>query len=211
MGPSKSPFPNVLDSDLEHVQKAVRNAGLELAALHFSGKIDIESDEGIEPTVVALKDYASYALALGCKYLTHPVPTCGCSRVPTAEKAIEIRRLATCMNRVAEAFMERGLQIGADIHYRAWVEGLDDCRLLFDSMPCPNAGIILNIGHMTTAQSYGWLLTNIRGAFLWLAGKIIVSPKIVLNRCYRLNWALDIARLNSISRHSNASRQRVFT
>lgn len=160
VGTSKSPFPNVLDSDPEYVQKAIRNAGLELAALHFSGKIDIESDEGIEPTVVALKDYATYALALGCKYLTHPVPTCGGSRVPTAEKSIEIRRLATCMNRVAEAFMEQGLQIGVDIHYRAWVEGLDDCRLLFDSMPCPNAGIILNIGHMTTAQSYGWLVVD---------------------------------------------------
>ena len=64
------------------------------------------------------------------------------------------------MNTVAEAFVAHGLQIGVDIHYRAWVEGLDDCRLLLDSMPCPNAGIILNIGHMTTAQSYGWLLVD---------------------------------------------------
>ena len=45
---SKTPFPNILDSDPEHVRKAVRNAGLEIGALHFSGKIDIESDEGIE-------------------------------------------------------------------------------------------------------------------------------------------------------------------
>ena len=62
VGTSKSPFPNVLDSDPEYVQKAIRNAGFELVALHFSGKIDIENDEGVDPTVVALKDYVTYAL-----------------------------------------------------------------------------------------------------------------------------------------------------
>ena len=50
------------------------------------------------------------------------------------------------MNTVAETFMDEGLRIGVDIHHTAWVEGLDDCRLLLDSMPCENAGIILNIG-----------------------------------------------------------------
>ena len=38
----KVAFPNVLDSDPEHVRKAIRNAGLEIGALHFSGDIDIE-------------------------------------------------------------------------------------------------------------------------------------------------------------------------
>jgi len=159
-GRSESPFPNVLGSDPEYVRKAVRNAGLEIGTLHFSGEIDIDSDAGIEPTVAGLKEYAAYALALECKYLTHPVSSCGRSKVPTAEKATEIRRLATCMNAVAETFIGEGLRIGADIHHTAWVEGLDDCRLLLDSMPCENAGIILNIGHMTTAEGYGWLLVD---------------------------------------------------
>lgn len=159
-GRSESPFPNVLGSDPEYVRKAVRNAGLEIGALHFSGEIDIDSDAGIEPTVAGLKEYAAYALALECKYLTHPVSSCGRSKVPTAEKATEIRRLATCMNAVAETFIDEGLRIGVDIHHTAWVEGLDDCRLLLDSMPCGNAGIILNIGHMTSAEGYGWLLVD---------------------------------------------------
>ncbi len=159
-GTSESAFPNVLNSDPEHVRKAVCNAGLEIGALHFSGDIDICNDAGIEPTIAALKEYADYALALECKYLTHPVPSCGRSKIPTSEKATEIKRLATCMNTVAETFMDSGLQIGVDIHYTAWVEGVDDCRLLLDSMPCENAGIILNIGHMTTAEGYGWLLVD---------------------------------------------------
>lgn len=159
-GTSKSPFPNVLDSDPEHVRRAVRNAGLEIGALHFSGKIDVESDAGVEPTAAALKEYAACALALGCKRLTHPVPTCGWSKMPAEEKAAEIKRLAVCMSEVAETFLGQGLRVGVDIHHRAWVEGLDDCRLLLDSMPCENAGILLNIGHMTTAEGYGWLLVD---------------------------------------------------
>ena len=159
-GRSESPFPNVLDSDPEHLRKAISNAGLEIGALHFSGDIDINSDAGIEPTIAGLREYAAYALALECKYLTHPVSSCGKSKMSTAEKAMEIKRLATCMNTVAETFMDEGLRIGVDIHHTAWVEGLDDCRLLLDSMPCENAGIILNIGHMTSAEGYGWLLVN---------------------------------------------------
>jgi sugar phosphate isomerase/epimerase len=159
-GTSKSPFPNLLDSDPEHLRKAICNAGLEIGALHFSGKIDIQSDRGIEPTIAALKEYAVYALALDCRYLTHPVPNCGRSKIPIPEKAAEIKRLATCMNAVAETFRDGGLRIGVDIHHRAWVEGLDDCRLLLDSMPCENAGVLLNIGHMTSAEGYGWLLVD---------------------------------------------------
>lgn len=159
-GRSESPFPNVLDSDPEHLRKAIRNAGLEIGALHFSGNIDIDSDAGIEPTIAALKEYAAYAVALECKCLTHPVSSCGRSKVPTAEKAAEIKRLALCMNTVAETFIDEGLHIGVDIHHTAWVEGLDDCRLLLDSMLCENAGVILNIGHMTTAEGYGWLLVD---------------------------------------------------
>ena len=89
------------------------NAGLEIGALHFSGDIDISSDAGIEPTIAALKEYAAYALSINCKYLTHPVPSCGRAKVPTAEKATEIKRLATCMNTVAETFMDEGLRIGS--------------------------------------------------------------------------------------------------
>ena len=44
------------------------------------------------------------------------------------------------------------LRVAGDIHYMAWVEGLEDCRLFLDAMPCENAGIILNIGQQPTAE-----------------------------------------------------------
>jgi sugar phosphate isomerase/epimerase len=153
-------FPDVLQSDPEHVLKALKNAGLKIAALHFSGKIDAESDPGIDEMIPPLREYAQFALAMNCKFLTLPVPSCGRLHVPTEEKAEEIKRFGRLMNTVAEAFVDQGLRMGCDIHQTAWVEGLDDCRLLLDSMPCENAGILMNIGHLTTAQAYGWLLVD---------------------------------------------------
>ncbi len=159
-GTCPKPFPDVLKSDPEHVLKALRNAGLKLGALHYSGKIGVESDEGIDEAIPPLKAYAEFAAAMGCKFLTLPVPSCGRTQVPTEEKATEIRRFGRLMNTVAEAFAHMGIRVGCDIHHRSWVEGLEDCRLLLDSMACENAGILMNIGHLTTAQAYGWLLVD---------------------------------------------------
>lgn len=154
------PFPDLLASEPENVLKALGNAGLEVASVHFSGSIDVSSDEATEKTIEDMKQYAAYNLSLGCHYFTHPAPGCGRTHVPTEEKETEIRRLAHCMNSVADAFGDQNLKVGVDIHYMAVVEGLDDCRCLLDSMPNENAGILLNVGHMTTVQSYGWLLVD---------------------------------------------------
>lgn len=159
-GTCPHPFPDILRSDPEHVRKAMDGAGLEIGAVHFSGQLDIDTDAGVEQTLPRLHEYAAYTLALGGRILTHPVPSCGRMRAPTAEKAPQIERLARCMNTTAAAFADRGLKVACDIHQSAWVEGLEDCRLLLDSMPCPNAGVLLNIGHLTTVQSYGWLLVD---------------------------------------------------
>jgi len=159
-GTCKDPFPDILRSDPEHVRKAVRSAGLDIGALHFSGKIDLDTDAGIDPTTEALSEYARFAVALGCRTLSHPVPSCGRTGLPAEQKREQIQRLARCMNTVAQRFEGDGLHVVVDIHYGSWVESLDDCRLLLNEMDCPASGILLNIGHQTTAQSYGWLLVD---------------------------------------------------
>ena len=153
-------FPDILRSQPEHVLRAVQAAGLSIGAVHFSGDIDVDSDEGAQRTILALRQYGARVLALGCTILTHHVPSCGRLRAPTEEKAPQICRLARIMNTVAEGFARQGLRVACDIHQASWVEGLEDCRLLLDHMPCENAGLLLNIGHLTTAQAYGWLLVD---------------------------------------------------
>lgn len=159
-GTCPKPFPDILRSDPEHVLKAMNDAGLEIGSLHASGQMDVGSDEGTEEAIRGLREYAEYALSLGCRFLTHPVPGCGRSQVLTAEKGTEIKRFARMMNTIAGEFADRGLRVACDIHYAAWVEGLEDCRLLLNSIPCRNAGILMNIGHLTSAQAYGWLLVD---------------------------------------------------
>ncbi|NOZ21666.1 MAG: sugar phosphate isomerase/epimerase [Planctomycetes bacterium] len=162
-GTSPVIMPDILASDPEHVQRALRNAGLELGSVYFAGKagwMDIESDEGAKATGAALKEFGEGAVRLGCKVLSHSVPTCGRSKVPTEEKVGPIKRLAACMSETAEAFAEHGLKVCVDVHHKAWVEGLDDCRLLLNSMSSPNAGLLMNIGHLTTTEAYGWLLID---------------------------------------------------
>ncbi len=159
-GTCESAFPDVLSSDPANVLKAVRNAGLEIAAVHFAGEIDLSSDEAADRFAEALEQYARRTIELECHCLTHAVPSCGEPRRPTESKADEIARLAGCMNTIADRFAEHELKVAVDIHHTSWVEGLSDCRLLLDSMPNRNAGILLNIGHLTTAESYGWLLID---------------------------------------------------
>jgi len=160
-GTSPDIMPDLLRSDPAHVQKALDNAGLKLASVLFAGRqgwMDLESTAGARATAATLKEYAAAAVRLGCKCLSHPVISYGETGVPTEQKADGIRRLAAAMSEAAEAFSEDDLKVCVDIHYKAWVEGLDDCRLLLDSMSCPNAGLLMNIGHLTTAQAYGWIL-----------------------------------------------------
>ena len=156
-------MPDLLRSDPEHVMVAVRNAGLKIASVYFAGEagaMDIESDEGAARTSRRLTEYGSAALALGCTCLAHPVQSCGRTRLPTAEKVEPIKRLARCMSEAAESHHDRGLRVCVDVHYRAWVEGLEDCRLLLDSLASPNAGLLMNTGHLATAEAYGWLLVG---------------------------------------------------
>jgi sugar phosphate isomerase/epimerase len=156
-------MPDILHSDPEHVLKAVGKAGLEIAAVYFAGHpgwMDLSSDAGAQSTLTTLKAYGAGALRLGCTCLAHSVQSCGQTRMPTAAKTAEIKRLAMCMSETANTYAEQGLHVCGDVHYRSWVEGLEDCRLLLNAMSSPKAGLLMNTGHLTTAEAYGWLLID---------------------------------------------------
>jgi len=156
-------MPDTLHSDPDHVRRAVENAGLELESVYFGGRagwMDLESASGTEKTLANFREFAEGAVRLGCDCLSHAVASCGVTRRPTAEKKQQIQRLSFCMSETARAFAEHGLTLCADLHYKAWLEGLEDCRLFLNSMTSPNAGLLMNTGHLTTAEAYGWLLVR---------------------------------------------------
>jgi sugar phosphate isomerase/epimerase len=152
-------YPDLGRSDPAHVHKALQNSGLALDAVYVGG-IDVKDDAAARNAAQHLTEAGAMTLALGCNCMIHGGGTCGRTRVPTADKETEIKRLAGCMSAAAEAYAGRRLKVGVDVHYRSWVEGLDDCRLLLDTVTTPNAGLCLNIGHLTTVEAYGWLLVQ---------------------------------------------------
>jgi len=100
-------MPDILKSDPDHVLRTIANAGLELASVYFAGRsgwMDLESEQGARLTAETLKEYSAAALRLGCNCLSHPVQSCGRSKVPTEEKAGPIKRLAGCMSEAAATF-----------------------------------------------------------------------------------------------------------
>ena len=152
-------FPDLSRSDPAHVHKALADSGLILEAVYVGG-IDVADEAVARSAAQYLTEAGAMTLGLGCDRMIHGGGVCGRTRVPTADKETEIKRLADCMSAAAEAHAGQGLKIGVDVHYRAWVEGLDDCRLLLDRVTTPNAGLCLNIGHLTTVEAYGWLLVR---------------------------------------------------
>jgi sugar phosphate isomerase/epimerase len=152
-------FPDLSRSDPAHVHKALADSGLALEAVYVGG-IDVRDEAAARGAAQYLTEAGAMTLDLGCHCMIHGAGVCGRTRVPTADKETEIERLAECMSAAAEAHVRQGLKIGVDVHYRAWVEGLDDCRLLLNTVTIPYVGLCLNIGHLTTAEAYGWLLVQ---------------------------------------------------
>ena len=152
-------FPDLSRSNPDYIGKALAASGLALESVYVGG-IDVTDEAAACSAVRYLTEAGATTLGLGCDCMIHGAGGCGRTRVPTADKETEIRRLAGCMSAAAEAHAGQGLKIGVDVHHQAWVEGLDDCRLLLDTVTTPNAGLCLNIGHLTTAEAYGWLLVH---------------------------------------------------
>lgn len=77
--------------------------------------------------------------------------------MPLAEKEPLLEALAEAMTAVL-AETPSYIKIAPDIHYGAILEKVQDCMWLFQRLPDVQAGITLNIGHMTTLQEPGWRL-----------------------------------------------------
>jgi sugar phosphate isomerase/epimerase len=77
--------------------------------------------------------------------------------MPAAEKEALLQRVARVLTTALDGAPPE-MHTAIDIHYGAAVEGVADCRRLFELAPDPRAGIALNIGHMTTCRQEGWLL-----------------------------------------------------
>ncbi len=120
----------------------------------FAAGIDPADDESGD----WLRQMAQVARRLQCRFVGH---SCGAATAPgmsTAEKADEIRALAALVDSVASEMED--IQFGVDIHYHGVVELIPDCEFYLEQLTSTNAGLLLNMGHMTTNEQPGWELAD---------------------------------------------------
>lgn len=147
-------FPNVLESDPDELRRVVADAGLRVSSLHAGRRTAVESEAAASESLAALTPYRDWALRLGCPGLSLSAP-----RASGDAKRAELQQLAHLMDALA-AGGKGQLTVSVDVHFSSLVESVDDCRVLVEAMAEPHAGLLLNIGHLTTAGQEGWRLVE---------------------------------------------------
>jgi len=148
---------DLANSDLDEVRRIVREAGLEIVGLYCSG-INPSSPEGFDASVVNLRDGARVARELGCHHLGHSGGAAPEAGMAVEEKRPLIERLAAIVDAVAGGFDE--MLFAVDAHYHGVIESLADCGAYIAALNSPQAGVLLNTGHMTTCGQRGWELID---------------------------------------------------
>lgn len=157
---------DLAESDPEAVLWSIARAGLWPALLHV-GPVDVSSEEAAARSLPLLRTHAALAVRLGVGILGHSVGAAPAPGLPTAQKATAIERLAALTTAVAA---EYNLRTAADVHVGGVLETIDDCRYYRAVAEDPRVGLILNIGHMTTAGQPGWELLRERGSRVFVIG-----------------------------------------
>ncbi len=159
LAPGARPECSLIDleaSDPDAIRQAVRDAGLEVAAV-YQACMNVASDDETAVSAEAARELVQLAQRLGT---STAIPNAGAApapRMPVAEKTQLIARVARVLMSALDGAPE-DTRLAIDIHYGAAVETVADCVRLFELAPDPRAGITLNIGHMTTNREAGWLL-----------------------------------------------------
>jgi len=153
----ESQFPDVLASEPEEVRRLASAVGLRISSLLAGRRATVDSDAAVADALAALVPYRDAARQLGCAALCLSSPGVAAPDLPVQAKRTELVRLARLMDALA-AGAEGQLTVSVDVHYHSLVETVADCEVLVAAMYEPNAGLLLNIGHLTTAGQEGWRL-----------------------------------------------------
>ena len=120
--------------------------------------MDLSDDAAAERSLDRVRRLRDMALELRCQFICHSAGLAPAPGMATEEKREGLDRLARVMNAVAMESAGVPVYVAADVHYHGIAESVSDCEYLISILDCPNAGPLLNIGHMTTCHQPGWEL-----------------------------------------------------
>jgi sugar phosphate isomerase/epimerase len=157
--PAEAQFPNIVESDPQEVGRVVAAAGLRVSSLLPGVPTMVGSEAAVDETRAALDPYLARALELGCASLCISAPRAAAPGLDVRDKRDDLRRLARLMDALAVGAGGR-LTVAVDVHYHSLVETAADCRFLVEAQAAQRAGLLLNVGHLTTAGQEGWTLVE---------------------------------------------------
>jgi sugar phosphate isomerase/epimerase len=153
-----SHYPNLRDTRPADLRRVVADAGLTVGAILAPVRMDLAAPAAAREFAEQLAPYTDYAGAMGCPAVCTSVPRAEAPLLPLAAKRDAILRFAESIDTAAARLPAAGPTVSVDVHYHSLLETVDDCRLFLEAMPARNAGVLLNIGHLTTAEQEGWRL-----------------------------------------------------
>lgn len=144
---------NLLESDLGIVSGLLQRNGISPRIVFASGINPAEPE-----SADWLRQMAEVARRLQCRFVGHNCTAAPAPGMSTSEKAEQITALAALIDSVASDMED--IQFAVDVHYHGLVEMIPDCDFYLEHLRSPNAGLLLNMGHMTTNRQPGWELAE---------------------------------------------------
>jgi sugar phosphate isomerase/epimerase len=153
-----SHYPNVLDSDPAELRRVMAAAGLRVGGLLPFVANDVSSEEAAETTRAAFAPWVEAANRIGCSTFCISAPRPSRDETTGEKRNEQLIRLGRLMDALVAASPDPAFTVTVDIHLGALVETVDDARVLVGAAKEKRAGLLLNIGHLTTCRQEGWKL-----------------------------------------------------
>jgi sugar phosphate isomerase/epimerase len=165
-----SHYPNALDSDPELLKATVARHGLGIGGLLPFVRPFAGTDEEASSSVESLTPWVAAADRIGTHNLVLSSPPPPGPDTSHSAKQPWLARTAGILDALVKASEDADFTVTVDIHRGALVETVEDAQYLVAQTRERGAGLLLNIGHLTTCGQDGWRLVEENGDKIFTVG-----------------------------------------
>lgn len=151
-------FASLLTSDPEAIRHVVTETGVEIGGVMPLVPPLVGDDADLGQSLDRLAPWVDAAIAIEAKTLTLQSALPPSDGATHPQKQAHLVRLAGLMDGLAVRAGDAPVTITTDIHCGSLVATVEDAQFLACSLSQPNAGLLLNSGHLTTGGESGWRL-----------------------------------------------------
>lgn len=165
-----SHYPNALDSDPGALKDLVAEYELGIGGVLPFVRPQVGTEEEAQASLTSLKPWVDTAARVGTHNLVLSSPPPPGPETPHTQKQPLLSRMASLMDSLVAASSDPRFTVTVDIHRGALVETVQDAQYLVSQAKQQRAGLLLNIGHLTTCHQEGWKLVEENGDRIFTVG-----------------------------------------